>query len=109
MVQHPPDALVLVETHRLLAGELLPGYRTERALQAPLSGHGSGGIALALAPRCLVLDTVVSSHFVATALRISPTQRAVLAVVYIPPSRSRFMVTAYSELLDQIAEAVATL
>ena len=30
------DALVLVETHRVLSGDVLPGYRTCAALQAPL-------------------------------------------------------------------------
>ena len=46
------DALVLLEMHRALQGELLPSFVVAPSLQAPLMGETFGGITLALPVRC---------------------------------------------------------
>ena len=105
----PVDLLVLTETHHMLSGDVIQGYRTAPDLQSPPFSVASGGVAIALSSCCSLLGSHVADFFVAAALHVQGIGRLVVAGVYIPPAGSQWYHGSYGDHIDRIFEAVATL
>ena len=80
-------------------------------MQTPLLDGAHAGVALAVNARCRVLATHTAAHVAAAALHITGVGPVVVAGVYIPPITSKFAAAlgGFSDLLDEVGEAVATL